>query len=204
MNEAVATHVIPTAPGTPFAGGFYVGRIRVLDDVCALILAPKFEGERAPGIWNKRSTNLEAAMSFFDGEANTCAMAGTGSELAAWALALSIGGFTDWHIPSRDELELCYRNLKPGTETNYCFRGDNPSSVPVGHSYLRDAPAQCQIEAFRAGGAEAFEEEYYWSSTQYAGLAGCAWAQAFDDGSQDLYLKGLEFRARAVRRLIIR
>lgn len=78
---------------------------------------------------------------------------------------------------------------------------DNPSSVPVGYAYMPDAPAQTDIEAFRSGGAEAFEERWYWSSTQYAGDSGYAWGQGFCYGGQYGTLKDSKGRCRAVRRL---
>jgi hypothetical protein len=51
---------------------------------------------------------------------------------------------------------------------------------------------------------ELFEEEWYWSCEQPAEYADDAWIQDFGDGNQVCYLKSNEFRARAVRRLIIR
>ena len=119
------------------------------------------------------------------------------------ALGLKIGSFTDWYLPSRDELELCYRAFKPTDDKNWCYRGDNPSSVPVGYAYSQDAPGQTKEEAFKKGGAEAFDATWYWSSTQYAGDAGYAWVQHFYDGGQLDGRKSLSYRARAVRRLAI-
>ena len=45
-----------------------------------------------------------------------------------------------------------------------------------------------------------FQRDGYWSCEQ---LADYAWMQTFDDGTQSGYRKGIEWRARAVRRLII-
>ena len=189
---------IPTVPGTPFEGGFYAGRIRVNDDVFALIVAPKAQGDAEPAPWGKYGSEIPGAASFFDGRANTIAMAEAGSEIARWALQLDIGGRTDWYLPSRDELELIYRNLKPTAEKNWRSRGDNPSSVPVGYAYSPDAPAQTAAEAFREGGSEALKDGWYWSSTQYS--AYLAWYQDFGDGYQGGSGKTNELRARAVRR----
>ncbi len=50
---------------------------------------------------------------------------------------------------------------------------------------------------------ELFEKEWYWSDAQDASAAGSAWAQGFHYGRQGHFLKGHEFRARAVRRLPI-
>lgn len=197
---------LTTAFGTLLEGGFYAGRIRLPDGEYAVIVAPKGDGEHADSVWNKSTKRIDGALSFFDGLANTQAMAAAGSKLAQWALDLRIDGFADWYLPSRDELELCYRNFKPTDEENYCHRGDNPSSVPVGYAYMPDAPAQTSVEAFRKDGAEAFDDTWYWTSTQSAGAVGSAWGQGFNDGDQGYYYeddKDDELRARAVRRVKI-
>jgi hypothetical protein len=75
--------------------------------------------------------------------------------------------------------------------------------VPVGYAYMPDSPGQTTHDAFRARGAEAFEAEWYWSSTQSAGYEACAWYQNFANGTQLNYRKDYALRARAVRRLKI-
>ncbi len=190
---------IPTTPGTPFAGGFYAGRIRVDGAEYALIVAPRGEGEHEPS--SMLSNPTPEHLSFYDGAANTSHLNQAGCGLAAWARSLQIGGFDDWYLPSRDELEILYRAFKPTDDENYCWRGDNPSSIPPGYAYSPAAPAQTPIAAFQEGGAEAFAADWYWSSTQDAGAPAYAWYQHFDDGGQDDGRKDGELRARAVRRL---
>ncbi|WP_298624515.1 DUF1566 domain-containing protein, partial [uncultured Zoogloea sp.] len=169
----------PTHPaiGEAFGGGFFAGLIRIGSATYGLIVAPKLAGEIS-GEWGPRDT-VEGARSFFDGVANTQAMAYAGSDVAALVRGLVIGGNTDWYIPSRDELEICYRNLKPTDESNYCGSGDNPSAYLPSYAYTPDAPPQTTVEAFREEGAEAFDPSWYWSSTQYAGYASNAWLQNF-------------------------
>jgi hypothetical protein len=196
------TTEIPTIPGTAFAGGFYAGRILVGGIEHVLIVAPKSEGEAEEQL-NESGGRVADALSFCDGYANTLAFDTAGSDLAKWARGLRIGGFDDWYLPSRDELEILYRAFKPTTAENYCYRGDNPSSVPVGYAYMPDSPGQTTHDAFRARGAEAFEAEWYWSSTQCAGVEAYAWCQYFGSGSQGTSRKDDALRARAVRRLKI-
>jgi hypothetical protein len=193
---------LPAEIGAPCEGGFYAGQIRVGDQVFALVVSPKEGGDSADHKWLDRYEEVPAATSCFDGMANTAAMAAAGSVLATTVRALSINGFTDWYLPSRDELELIYRNLKPGTQANSCsFRdGDNASSVPVGYPYTEAAPTQTSAPAFQAGGAEALEADWYWSSTQYSQFY--AWLQYFGYGFQYDIIKKYEGRARAVRRFI--
>ena len=168
----------------------------------ALIVAPKAEGE-TKGTWLDRYEAVPDARFAGDGLANTAAMAEAGSQLAAWARGLRIGGFDDWYLPSRDELELMYRNLKPTDHKNSAsYRdGENASSLPVGLAYTEERPAQTRVEAFRKGGVEAMEAEWYWASTQYS--PNIAWCQDFAYGNQLLDNKDSQLRARAVRRFLI-
>lgn len=48
-----------------------------------------------------------------------------------------------------------------------------------------------------------FADAWYWSCETRASDAGCAWVQYFDDGYQNGGHKGYNYRARAVRRLVI-
>lgn len=190
---------IPPVIGEAYGGGFFAGLIRIGSSTYGLIVAPKNGGEIV-GEWGPRKA-IDGALSFFDGHANTQAMADAGSEIATQVRALDINGNTDWYIPSRDELEVCYRNLKPTDDSNYCDSGDNPSAYLPSYAYSIDTPAQTTAEAFR--GAQAFDPVWHWTSTQYAGNASFAWGQGFTGGGQDYDVKGYEGRVRAVRRFLI-
>lgn len=202
--KSSTTEILPII-GTSMGGGFYAGRIRIGEDTFALIAAPKAEGEHDDTPWSKSLKAVEGALSYFDGRANTLAMATAGSKLAKWALGLRIGGADDWYLPSQDELEICYRNLKPTTEKNRCYArsGINLSAVVPTYPYTPGFPAQTLAEAFQAGGEQAFEAAWYWSSTQHVSYSGFAWGQDFYDGYQVSVRKHRQFRARAVRRLPI-
>ncbi|MDR3414191.1 MAG: DUF1566 domain-containing protein [Formivibrio sp.] len=191
------------AIGSVLSGGFFAGLFRNGDQLHALIVSPKAEGEFIDIAWGEYPQEVDGADSCFDGRSNTLAMAAAGSGLAKRILALRIADLDDWYLPSRDELEICYRNLKPTTEQNWCsFRdGDNASSVPVSYPYTKTSPAQTSVEAFQQGNAEAFEPRWHWSSTQYS--AHCAFFQYFDTGHQCGNAKGNEYCARAVRRLSV-
>lgn len=182
------------------AGGFYMGIVQKDGQHMAIIKAPKAQGE-TKGVWGPYDEI--AAASCVDGAANTKAMAEADSDLAKWALGLNIDGLTDWHLPARDVLELCYRNAKPGTRMNLCsFRdGDNPSSIPPGYPYTDQSPAPTENPLFKEGGDEAFETDYYWSSTQYS--ADNAYYRRFRDGSTGWSGKGRKLRAFVVRLLPI-
>ena len=199
MNATTNTEIqTPSTFGAPFEDGFYGGKIRVGIAIFAIVWAPKAEGE-IMGKWMDACTDVQGATSYFDSMANTRAMAESGSEIAKQALAVSIGGHTDWCIPARDVLEMGYRYLKPSTKKNYCtFRdGDNPSSIPAGYPYTENNPLQTTEDLFQKGNAEAFDEAIYFSSTQDS--EGRAWVQFFDDGDQDYLIKAYERRCRFVR-----
>ncbi|MED5493288.1 MAG: hypothetical protein VYD45_14370 [Pseudomonadota bacterium] len=191
---------IPTTPGTSFAGGFYAGCIQIAGDVYALIVSPRDTGEIHDAEWGEYGKAAEAH-SYCDGLANTRAMAAGGSELAKHILSLQIGEHSDWYLPSRDELELCYRNLKPTNTPNDCaYRdGDNPSSLPPGLPYNQVAPAQAAEPRFQAGNAEAFAADRYWTSTEQDRDA--ALQQEFSYGMQCDDIKHYPACARAVRRI---
>jgi hypothetical protein len=203
MKKAAKTKL--PAIGAALGGGFFAGVINVGGKVFALVVAPKAEGQHADTPWHTSYDNVEGANSFNDGLANTKAMAKAGSAVAKWALGLKIGKFKDWYLPSQDELEICYRNLKPGTGENsgYARSGINLSAIPPTYPYTVDVAKQTKAKAFTAGGTEAFDEVYYWTSTQHASRSSLAWNQTFEDGFQGLWHKGYVTRARAVRRLAI-
>lgn len=98
-----------TAPlGAAVAGGFLTGRFFIAEKPYALIVAPKDVGEFPATAWAKSAKRVDGALSDFDGSTNTAAMAEAGSPLAQKIRTLAIGGFTDWHLPSRGELLLAW------------------------------------------------------------------------------------------------
>ncbi|ATR83809.1 DUF1566 domain-containing protein [Pseudomonas sp. HLS-6] len=199
--EKVAPAVQLPEIGQPFQGGFFSGVTVEGGKRYANITAGA--AHELVGAWGEYGVKIEGADSFTDSRANTEAMAAAGSDLAQKVLALDIGGFTDWAIPARDVQELQYRNFKPTTRENYCWNrdGDNPNSIPVGLLYTEESPAQTAIVAFREDSPEAFQERWYWSSSQRS--ANYAFSMSFDVGLQDITDKGHELRVRPVRRSLI-
>ena len=198
MNATATPEIqVPATIGATFEGGFYGGKIRVGLVICAIVWAPKAEGE-IKGTWLDSYTDVPGATSCFDSMANTQAMAEAGSSIAKQALAARIGGHSDWCVPARDVLEMGYRHLKPTTEENNVYRyGDNPSSIPAGYPYTATSPEQTTVEAFKEGNAEAFGGSWYFSSTQFSEYN--AWLQVFGSGGQDSLGKSYERRCRFVR-----
>lgn len=199
-----------------------------------IIVAPKASGENASvALKNANTASPTACQTLTEGLAATQAMrdadTSTVYPAAHWARNLNIGGKTDWYIPARDELELCWRNLKPATDANYvtsdrptgasfnyavngsygdtaATHGTNNNSSPAGAAYTASVPGQAAATAFRTGGPEAFTygSSYYWSSSEYS--ASNAWNQYWNSsnpGFQDNYYKTNAALVRAVRRSVI-
>lgn len=200
-----------------------------------LIVAPKSGGEHSGiALKNSQTSFPIACQTLVEGREATQAMRDADSSTvypaAHWARGLTIGGKTDWYIPARDELELCWRNLKPVTTNNYSSadrptgaqhdykrdgsygdtssgHGNNNNSSPTGSVFTTTVPAQTSASAFKSGGAEAFEFSgsiFYWSSSEYNALI--SWGQHFNSsypGNQAALAKTLAHRVRAVRRSVV-
>ncbi|WP_295991650.1 hypothetical protein [Rugamonas sp.] len=208
MNQVLAAApsantFTPPPIGTPLGGGFFTGIYQINGQRFALITAG-VEGALR-GTWNDSMAKVAGASSRCDGLANTVAMAAAGSKLAQDALALRIGGFDDWGLPAKDEQDMQYCAFKPTARKNWDDRdnGINPSSLPVGEAYTKDFPLQTIAENFREGGADAFPDDWHWSSTQRADDSASAWCQNFGDGTQDYFRKSFVGAGRAFRRFPI-
>ena len=164
--------------GDPLGGGFFAGEM-ILDGIrYALIVAPKAAGESSSLRYKREDYVIaDGAVSDNDGLANSELINDPNHPAAQFCRPLKIGGFDDWYLPSRDELAMLWRNLGP-------CRKDTP-------------------ETFREGGEEAFDQDWYWSSTQSASYSYCAWYLNFFDGTQTNAHKFSNFGVRAVRRLKI-
>ncbi len=198
VEKAAPAVTIPEI-GQPFGGGFFSGITRDPDTGKRYLNITAGAEHELSGAWGEYGEKIEGADSFTNSRANTEAMAASGSELAQQVLALDIGGFTDWAIPARDVQELQYRHFKPTTEENWASsrNGDNPNSEPVGLLYSDETPTQTTLAAFQEGGAEAFKDTWYWSSSQRS--AHYAFGMHFDDGTQGTYGKYGGLRVRPVR-----
>jgi len=220
-GPSVATPNI--APGTAFAGGFHAGCVTIDGKKYAVVVAPKREGETENVVWKVDWHSVTpGTRSLCDGYANSQAMNDENHPAAKWARSLRIAGFDDWYLPSRDELEILYRAFKPGTDANFTCadraeswgvkpgeyngideqgNGHNPASDPVGSAYTASDPARTDLGLFRKGGPEAFDEAWYWSSSEFS--SDFSWLQYFGNGQQYDDIKGGALSARAIRKVPI-
>jgi hypothetical protein len=198
--------------GDAFEGGFFAGLISHTDDgvaTHALIVAPAATGASGTGYtittnlaWKTTGTTTAGTTSPFDGAANSANMNNASHPAAQFCEGLSIGGYSDWYLPARYELDIAYENLKPTTASNDTSWGINPYSVPE-RTVNRTAgsPAQTSVAAFQSGGAEAFVAFFHWSSTQ--GSSTNAWELGFTFGNQVNRDKTSLNRVRAFRRIAL-
>ena len=207
--------MIPTRVGQQVGGGYFAGVNRIKQSAYAIIVAP--ESTETPSIPFKTSkTATPNTQSVNDGRANTRSINNSSHPAAQYCCNLTAGSYTDWYLPSRDELELCYRYLKPGDGNNATGlitstagnlnknHGLNPNSIPVSAAYTDDNPSQTIVTAFCIRGVAAFNEDWYRTSTEYSANTSSALIQGFTSGYQDwtskTYTGG---RLRAVRRVAI-
>ncbi len=185
--------------GTAMEGGFFGGIINVNGTHKGIIWAPKSAGQIEAQLM-PRGMSVEFSKSPCDCVASTKTLLDAGSPAAKIITDLDINGFKDWLIPSRDVLEIAYRNLKPATRKNYCSSrdGENANSVPPTYMYLPDNPLQTSVDLFKEGGAEAFDPLWYWSSTVRP-EGDTAVIQTFFLGRQHYFLLHDLFLVRAVR-----
>jgi hypothetical protein len=205
--------------GEAFEGGFFAGFISHTADgnpTHGLIVAPRATGASGTGYtlttdyrWKTANTTTANTTSPFDGAANTAAMvtAGIASHPAAqFCVNLNIGGYSDWYLPARYELDIAYENFKPTTASNNTSWGINNYSVPKRTvNRTAGAPAQTSIAAFQSTGSEPFVAGGHWSSTESSAAA--AWRLFFDSGFQngdvDVTGKGFFLRVRAFRKFAL-
>ena len=211
MNQRSFGPAPPTVIGQVFEGGFYAGMISTAGDSVGdyyLVVAPKSSGEgTAKQFKTLYYTDDPGATSEINGPRNSASINDSDHPAAQFCEGLTIGGFTDWYLPAKNELEVCYYNLKTTTTDNVTNSGINANAVPARASnYTVGTPAQTSASAFVTGGAQAFitgSNQFYWTSTQSSNEAR-AWVNFFDTGNQDPPTgkeKGNSFNVRAVRRV---
>ena len=201
--------------GTPYGGGYVAGFISHTANSVpthALIVAPRATGATGTGYtlttelqYKTTNTTTAGATSFFDGVANTAAMVTAGiadHPAAQFCKNLSIGGFTDWYLPARYELDIAYFNLKPSTAANSTSWGSNFYSVPERTlNYTTTYPTQTALTAFNTT-AQAFNATPHWSSSP-TNVDTNAFYLAFNNALQGGIPRTIVLPVRAFRRIAL-
>ena len=192
----------PTVIGQAFGGGYYAGQISTAGNGIAnyyLIVAPVSTGQTS-GPYKTSNTDDPGATSVIDGPANSIAINDANHPLASFCKGLTIGGYTDWYMAARYELQVCYFNLKPTTTGNDTGTGANPYSVPTRASnYTSGSPAQTTATDFQSGGAQPYTASVYSVSNQ----ASSSFQNriSFSNGATSVSSKTVGVLVRAVRRV---
>lgn len=200
--------------GDSYQGGYYAGSIsHTANGVAthALIVAPRASGASGTGYplttmyrW-ANATGFYGTSSQYDGRANMDTLISQGITnfpAANFCYGLSIGGYSDWYLPSLYELAIAYYFLKPGIQANNTAYGANSYSVPQRSSnYTASDPAQTTALAFRTGGSEPFQAVGHWSSTEVSSTTSNR--LLFDVGTQNTNFKTSTVQVRAFRRVAL-
>jgi len=200
--------------GAAFGGGFFAGQISTSGNGIAthnLVIGPVSSAENSARKWNAANSTVTGTNSTIDGPANTAALVAYGVDCEAGVFCdnLTIGGFSDWYMPAKNELEVCYYNLKPTTTNNNTSSGINANAVPARASnYTAGSPAQTSATDFiTSTGAQAFTAgsvpNTYWASSQSTIYASIGLYQNFSTGYQSGTGKNQNQRVRAVRRVAV-
>jgi len=212
--------------GEAYGGGYFVGKYSSNGNGVAthnLVIAPKSSEAarsfRTPAAGSSGDSQFNGAQNTFDivtyfGDSTTY-------PAAHYCNDLVVGGYSDWYLPSRLELEICYYNLKPGTMNNYDPPGNentNAYAVPqrtggyttgtFGGSPASN-PAQTSVTLFQDGNSEAFSigttgnPVYYWSSTGSTVSGNESRFKVFLYGYGDVINNIFQFQTRAMRKVAV-
>ena len=210
-SSAASNSVTPATPvpvvGSALGGGYFAGQISTAGNGIAdynLVIGPVASAQNSSKQWKIVNTTTAGTSSVINGPANSAAMNDVTHPAAEFCEGLTIGGFSDWYMPAKNELEVCYYNLKPTTTANNTGAGINANAVPARASnYTSGTPAQTSAAAFiTSTGAEAFSIiDFYWSSTEATTTQ--SWVQYFNTGNQTYRQKTNAYIVRAIRRVAV-
>ena len=201
----------PVAIGASYGGGYFAGRITIGGTLYNLVVSPKASGYDSGISKPYKTSNTDdgsSANSYSDGMANSNAINDSNHPAVQFCRSLTIGGYSDWYLPSVNELEVIYNYLKPSTTATSLtpgLGGANPNAVApelINTAYTTSRPLQTTAGSlWQAGGSESFEELIYITSTSDSS-SGYARNQYFDNGIQWYDQKiGTNNKIRAIRKV---
>ena len=194
----------PSGIGAAFGGGYYAGSISTAGNDVAdfyLVVGP-MSSAKSNKQWKTSNTGGDPT-SVIDGPTNSSTMNSAVYPAAEFCEGLTVGGFSDWYMPARNELEVCYYNLKPTTDINVTGSGTNANAVPSRGNYSTGDPAQTSAADFKDTGTEDFTANTYWSSTQNPSYSSYGRTQSFSSGQQSNAAKTANYNVRAIRRVAV-
>ena len=205
--------MIPTRIGQKFNGVYLAGINRIGNCAYLILAAPKSTECSIP--FKTHWGGTPGTQLGNNGWATTDAMNDSKHPAAHYCRSLTVGGHADLYLPSRDELELCYRVFKPTDCSNVTYTagtfignswlgtGTNLNSIPTGAAYTSTNPTRTIVTSFQTGSVEAFDLDWYWASTEASSDTYTSLIQDFSDGDQDWNYKPNVNKVRSVRRVLI-
>ena len=135
--------MIPTRYNQIVDQCMFVGLNRINRQVFAIFMPPVDTNAKCAIITNNKS--IPESQSQCDGLSNTQAMIGRCFPAAEYCRSLKVGNHQDFYLPSKNELELAFRNNRTQfvmfpTVSNGAPHGKNPSSIPTGAPYTKQGP----------------------------------------------------------------
>jgi Protein of unknown function (DUF1566)/Collagen triple helix repeat (20 copies) len=163
--------------GELFGGGIVISAYKMNGVEHGLIAS--LADVSAGSVWSNVSNTLigASAQSASNGQANTNAIIGQSGHTASAAKLCDTyvsGGFSDWYLPAKFELNTLYDQ-----------------------AYVVNTVLEADGDPLTVG-VSASAYNYYWSSTEF-NYAGYAWSQTFGQGYQDGDDKSYPWGVRAVR-----
>lgn len=147
--------------GAAYEGGYFAGQISTAGNGVAdynLVIAPRSSGGNFSLAWQDSFTFTPGTSSDVDGATNTANMDDAAHPAAQFCAALSIGGFSDWYMPARNELEILVYYFKPSSaDNNTTTSGQNTNAVPsrAGTYPTSFAPSETTATDFLSYNSEA-------------------------------------------------
>lgn len=148
----------PMAYGTSYQGGYFAGQITTTGGAAThnLVISPKASGQTTAKFFNTAGTGFTSSST--DGPSNTATGTSLGSPACSFCSNLTIGGYTDWYLPSVLESNTLYRNLKPTTANNSSTNsGANSFGLPASPAWINSPvqnPTRTTATDFRSTGSQ--------------------------------------------------
>ena len=153
---APTTALTPPAPGQPWPGhgGIYICTLPAQFGLPARHLVVG-TNEAEDLTWGPYGEEAPGATSQTDGRANTAALTtrGTGHPAAVWASQYTEDGHTDYYLPSRIELLMCYLHAPQVFKTSGWYWSSSQSSRTIAWGQVfeyGDSLASLKDDEFRA------------------------------------------------------
>lgn len=202
--------MIPTRIGQVVSGCMFVGVNQIGKRAYAVLVSPSDTETHL--MCKTTNTSTPSTQSVIDGFANSVAMRDSDHPAARYCLTLSVNGNCDFYLPAKNELELCYRALKPSYAPNdtydtdrYCGNlstpcGSNNSSIPTGGPYTEQLPKRSIV----VNSNFEFTFAWYWTSTESTSGTTSSLDQHFFSGRQSFGRKTCRVsKVRAVRKQLL-